>query len=80
VCSVHAPQLRKAQERIKDLEWKPITPDSLPKVGDEAMNPTTGEVIASPSFYDDLNYELWIDCGWTHYRPINPPERTKEGK
>jgi hypothetical protein len=66
--------------RLKELEWREITPESLPKVGDELLNAKRGVLMRLPADYapmipmmDDFTF-----AGWTHFRhfrPINPPAR-----
>ena len=82
VCAVHAPQLKAALARVKELEeqvrWKPIMPESLPKVGDEVyragMNGSVPAIDVQVA-QEDANYNSYRACGWTHYRPINPPAK-----
>jgi hypothetical protein len=78
-------------ERIADLEtklaslsWTPITPDNLPKVGDEVWAIDRGLIEPSEltsSSRTVPTYGDWIKAGYTHFRPINPPfPASKEGK
>ena len=58
-------------------EWKPISEDSLPGRGDEAMTlPTDAHgALVIPCGFDarDGDAPRYIMAGFTHYRPINPP-------
>jgi hypothetical protein len=69
-------QLAEARATIAELQWTPITPENLPKVGDEVG-----------CFADDgccvyevcdlhllFTYEVWVkQRAMTHFRPISPP-------
>jgi hypothetical protein len=63
-------------------DWQAITPENLPKVGDEigkwwkefATGPTFWNVRAAAQFIHGMTAQNWIQLGWTHFRPINPPE------
>jgi hypothetical protein len=73
------------KDQIAALSWKPITPDSLPNVGDEVYSsgyksvffPDSQGTVYAPERTDDLRPHLgWINApshAFTHYRPINPP-------
>jgi hypothetical protein len=91
VCAVHAPQLKAAQAEIASLKaqlaalsWKPITSDSLPKVGDEvACFVESGECVIYEvnDFHALFDAQKWThEYGMTHYRPINPPQAATEGQ
>lgn len=70
------------------LEWKPITAENLPKVGDEVWSPpriscfypNNVGFIYNPLREEDLRpYRGWIDAPshpFTHFRPINMPAKT----
>lgn len=60
--------------QIAAMQWTPITPENLPKVGDELIG-QRGKVMALPEGYapaipmmEDFTY-----AGWTHFRPIGAP-------
>lgn len=62
---------------IEALQWKPITPESLPRRGDECLEPPTETHIArvipvgfDPREGDEVRY---LGAGFTHFRPINAP-------
>jgi hypothetical protein len=64
------------ESQLKALEWQPITPENLPKVGDEvACFDSGGSVIYEVSHLHTLfSSQKWRDeRGMTHFRPINPP-------
>lgn len=64
-----------AKAELAEMQWKPITPDSLPKVGDEVMSikhsDSTKLVVCGGSH----DFDWWcVDMRFTHYRAINPPK------
>jgi hypothetical protein len=67
------------RERVlrEALEWQPITPENLPKSGDEIYRAAgdrpndVADVMAECGEYDAV--ELYHRYGFTHFRPINPP-------
>lgn len=63
---------------VERLIWKPITPESLPKLGDEVYghDGKTG-YPESVDIEDDYTAEEWVCDGYTHYRPSNYPASTK---
>ena len=77
-------ELALAQERIVVLRalvaalgWQPITPDSLPRVGDEVLRQRPDSLISpvvdNAVHPNDTTHEDWIALGYTHFRPIHPP-------
>lgn len=61
---------------LAEMQWKPITPDSLPKDGDE-ISDGRFRVDDASSHIPDWGEEKMTDVdwhlhGWTHYRAINP--------
>ena len=78
-------------EKLDRLRWKPITPENLPKVGDEvgryllcirgkyvksSGNWTVMSVIESMR---DWDLSAWSEFrSWTHFRPQSPPIQTQE--
>jgi hypothetical protein len=62
------------------LRWTPITPENLPKMGDEIWNTLSSrvEVVLDwmPQFFAN-DHRLWIKSGWTHRRPLTPPRAQK---
>lgn len=81
-------QLAEAKATIQRLDWKPITPESLPKMADEAIgehlrvipNPYYPNVVSVTDWHERNLYtaDRWQERGFTHYRPINPPTVAKE--
>jgi hypothetical protein len=83
--------VREQQETIQRLEWKQITPLSLPKEGDEVGgwsyipgNPVVFDIenvedhmMSGDDFVpvEAMTKEDWDELQWTHYRPINPPQK-----
>ena len=66
-----------AESQLAALLWRPITPESLPKVGDEVTrNFKDGywEVAAVADFLGVMAFLNFKAGEWTHYRPINPPQ------
>ena len=61
-------------EVSKAAAWALITPETLPKMGDEL-----GSWFDDPSFFVVCDaggispYEDLVRDGWTHFRHINPP-------
>lgn len=68
----------KLREQVAQMQWTPITPENLPKIGDEVLSPATethlAQVMTVP--FDGREHEdiKWQWAGWTHFRPIAPPE------
>jgi len=52
-------------------EWQEITPENLPKEGDEVICDKDGVL---QQICDDSCVSDWTEWGYTHFRPINPPE------
>ena len=63
-------QAQMARELLA-LQWTPITAENLPKVGDEI-----GAYIERVWVVQEIRREGhgWLHKGWTHRRPLNPPE------
>jgi len=73
---------REMAQRLLDLEWSLITPDNLPRAGDELG----GKFPYSLWFCTEVNYESkanqlsdWLERGYTYRRPINPPKEDGDG-
>jgi hypothetical protein len=68
-------RLSKAEEQLRAMQWKPITPENLPKVGDEVwgqgrkVSPVEDVHIAMLG----ADARAWIQNRFTHFRPIAPP-------
>lgn len=65
---------------VERLDWKPITPESLPCEEDEVASWHPGGRVAVLSAQWEMSYSTLIDYGYTHYRPINPPARAAQPK
>lgn len=77
-------RLSRAEANLQIMQWKPITPENLPQVGDEVggvgesdsypwmCRAVTGGTVkqrnANPQDRD------WERLGYTHFRPIAPPK------
>ena len=75
-----APLSRLAWEMATELlasRWKPITDDSLPKVGDEVLRTASWGFHVDSVIRDVRKASNWNHYGWTHYRPIFAPEASK---
>lgn len=76
-------QYHRLGEKYEALQWQPITPENLPKVGDEVAGRDKMSVFADGSFrnifravsaYTQSNTaEEWHRLGYHHKRPINLP-------
>lgn len=63
-----------AARELLPLRWTPISPDNLPKVGDEVMRLQANRPIHVYAVHDENN--SLVNCqarGDTHFRPINAP-------
>jgi hypothetical protein len=77
--------LRRAIEQLSaykmQLEWKPITEDSLPKVGDEVVSWASkwrNRTVDMLSGQVSMSYSTLREYGYTHYRSLNPPPAETE--
>ncbi len=61
-------QLSEAQAKLAQMDWTQITPDNLPKVGDEVIYGNGKRVCSVTREYD---FTVWKATGDTHFRPIN---------
>lgn len=81
-------ELSQAEEQLAVLQWQLITPQNLPKMGDEAGGQDNMSVFADGSFlnifravsaYTQSNTaEEWHRLGYHHFRAINLPAHTPE--
>lgn len=98
---VNAPEIKLEVENaalfieLAALRWKPITPENLPKVGDEVLGANVeydagagdygrGLVVTAAdevtcSVNSDIQFDTWTSYGYTVFRPINPPEEATDG-
>ena len=66
---------RERDESRRLAQWTPITPENLPKVGDEVLSVgEEGEAYLMAPWSDKDSFADLSRDGWTHYRPITPPE------
>jgi predicted nucleic acid-binding Zn-ribbon protein len=72
---------RQLAEARKAAEWTPITPENQPNETSE-VGAWIRDIFATARVdkYGEngldragRTYQQWIDAGWTHFRPINPP-------
>jgi hypothetical protein len=68
------------EAQLKALDWTPITTGNLPTVKDEVggeSDSSTNSWTSRAVTYGDVRTrtfaEDWVNVGWTHFRPINPP-------
>ena len=76
------------EAQLSALQWKPITPGNLPKVGDEVTGQDKMSVFEDGSFRNLLRVvyaytqnntaEEWHCLGYHHFRAINLPAHTPE--
>ena len=61
------------REQLDALQWRPITEQDLPKVGDEVGKYHNGLFLISRiSRGWKIEWEIQ-DGDWTHFRPLNAP-------
>lgn len=77
-CATLDADLLAERKRVEELDWKLISSDSMPKVGDELLR-------LYESLWPELTTVVEVDScenyllhGWNHYRPINLPRAAKE--
>lgn len=61
--------------KLASLGWSEITPENLPRVGDEARgkNRNVLEIEEWHIGYFTADPRVWLQSGYTHRRPINAP-------
>lgn len=69
-------RIRELEQQLAELQWQPITPENLPKVGDEAYSSNDGDFLEVHTC-DLGTFQEWSNEGWTHFRAINPPTQDK---
>jgi hypothetical protein len=77
-------EIEALQGKVEALDWQEITPQNLPKVGDEVWS----SVLSTARAVDDsfktshgVDPRVWHQYGgWTHFRPINAPRLAKDGQ
>jgi hypothetical protein len=78
-----ARELLAARKQLAALSWKKITPENLPKVGDEVYR---GLRLTRPRVAPVLEGHIatrpcafhWRDFGFSHFRSLNPPEADRD--
>ena len=72
------------QSQLDALTWTEITPENLPKIGDElfahhVFRDAQWDTVSSvTNIHATWRVDDFLNCGWTHFRPINPPPRALE--
>ena len=67
------------QSQLDALTWTEITPENLPKIGDElfahhVFRDAQWDTVSSvTNIHATWRVDDFLNCGWTHFRPINPP-------
>ena len=65
------------QSQLDALTWTPITPENVPKVGDEVGGRGWGTsevtLVTEEKLFLCQDWQGWVRNGYTHKRPINPP-------
>ena len=67
------------QSQLDALTWTEITPENLPKIGDElfahhVFRVAQWNIVSSvTNIHATWRVDDFLNCGWTHFRPINPP-------
>lgn len=70
----------KLKAELARLQWQPITPENLPKVGDEIFGSRTDgrgiHIRLLPEGYTSPVARVgdFTCAGWTHFRPANLPK------
>ena len=67
--SAMANELLALRAEVKALRWQKITPENLPKVGNEVLD-CFGDV---QNVVEEWEWQMWDEHDYTHFRPINPP-------
>jgi hypothetical protein len=65
---------------VAEVRWKPITPTSLPKAGDEVggRSPERGPYVEHVTEDEEVyTYGDWIEYGYSFYRSISLPEKIR---
>ncbi len=76
-------RIRELEQRLAELQWREITEQDLPKVGDEVgCFVEEGTVIYEVAAHHTLfSARKWrYERAMTHFRPISAPARADEAK
>jgi len=68
-----AREIRQMARELLALRWQKITPDNLPKVGDEVIDLKKGSIDVIDPEDEALGHESLRQFGFTYFRPINAP-------
>ena len=72
-------KIAELQAQLAALTWTEITPENLPKIGDElfahhVFRVAQWDTVSSvTNIHATWRVDDFLNCGWTHFRPINPP-------
>jgi len=61
---------KETEDKLKALDWTPITDKNLPKVGDQVFD--SGSYCAALVIEENKDTD-WIGCGFDLFRPVNLP-------
>ena len=83
VAAYYKRRINKLEKQLAALSWKKITPENLPKVGDEVYR---GLRLTRPRVAPVLEGHIatrpcafhWRDFGFSHFRSLNPPEADRD--
>ena len=72
-------RIAELQSQLDALTWTEITPENLPKIGDElfahhVFRVAQWDTVSSvTNIHATWRVDDFLNCGWTHFRPLNPP-------
>ena len=73
-------EVRQMARELLALQWQPITPENLPKVGDEVLRLKDVHTVYDTMVSAYRNAEEWHKANWSHRRPINPPKEANRAE
>jgi hypothetical protein len=59
------------------LQWQPITENDFPSEGNEVLG-SDGSVLVVDGAMANFSLLVLQIQGWTHFRPINPPQEASD--
>lgn len=71
------------EAKLAEAQWKPIKPESLPKIGDEALRIYVSYSGLSYQMVQSITPLMCVDfdhckqAGWVFYRALNAPEHPR---
>ena len=70
-------RIRELEQRLKELDWSPISETNLPRLGDE-VGSEWGDLwrvdnVTRLKMRRYSSAQDWFDQSFTHRRPLNPP-------